>query len=138
MFGTLKSQKGFTLIEVLVVVIIVAILAAIAVPVYMKYVERAKSTEAKTALQAIRNAYDIHRTEYGTSSNYTVEEAIEDARLNESLIRNWKFEVNGNIFTATSTANYSSGEGLTVTYDGKTGEWSGWGIDTWSSSESYD
>ena len=45
MLRKLKNQKGFTLIEVLVVVIIVAILAAIAVPRYLRYVEKSRSAD---------------------------------------------------------------------------------------------
>jgi len=50
MLRKLKNQKGFTLIEILVVVIIVAILAALAVPRYLRYVEKSRSTEAQTAI----------------------------------------------------------------------------------------
>ena len=39
----LQNQKGFSLIELLVVVVIIAILAAIAVPIYMSYVRQARS-----------------------------------------------------------------------------------------------
>ena len=53
MLRKLKNQKGFTLIEVLVVVIIVAILAALAVPIYMRHVEKSRSAEAQTAIGAI-------------------------------------------------------------------------------------
>ncbi len=42
----LRTQRGFTLIEVMVTVAIVAILAAIAVPSYRDYVTRGKLTEA--------------------------------------------------------------------------------------------
>ena len=41
-----KNQKGFTMIELMVVVVIVGILAAIAIPIYGKYVKQARTTEA--------------------------------------------------------------------------------------------
>ena len=72
MLKTFKNKKGFTLVEILVVVIIVAILAAIAVPIYMRYVEKARSTEAQSAISSIRTAYRIHRQTYGTTENYSI------------------------------------------------------------------
>ena len=41
-----RNQKGFTMIELMVVVVIVGILAAIAIPIYGKYVKQARTTEA--------------------------------------------------------------------------------------------
>ena len=41
-----STQKGFTLIELMIVVAILAILAVVAVPAFIKYMRRAKTTEA--------------------------------------------------------------------------------------------
>ncbi len=51
-----RNQKGFTLMELMVVIVIVAILAAVAVPLYINYVKDAQRTEAKGAIGAVITA----------------------------------------------------------------------------------
>ena len=51
-----KAQKGFTLIELMIVVAIVAILAAIALPQYQDYTVRARVTEGLSLAEAAKLA----------------------------------------------------------------------------------
>lgn len=46
----MKTQRGFSLIELMVVVVVVAILAAVAIPSYTDYVKRGKLVEGTSAL----------------------------------------------------------------------------------------
>ena len=48
------SQRGFTLIELMITVAIVAILATIALPAYQSYSDRARVTEAVLAASTCR------------------------------------------------------------------------------------
>jgi prepilin-type N-terminal cleavage/methylation domain-containing protein len=55
-FRRKPGQKGFTMIELMVVVIIVAILAAIAIPLYGRYVKNSRTTEATGRIGEILTA----------------------------------------------------------------------------------
>lgn len=139
MLKHIRNQKGFTLIEILVVVIIVAILAAIAVPRYLRYVERSRSTEAQTAISTIRKAFDVQIQTTGSTEGFTLEQAQKEARLGNSTMKNWKFEVVGNPptkYIATSTQDFAGGEGKQVWYDVEDAKFHGYGIDTYTNPES--
>src|SRR3978361_804867 len=49
-----QAQKGFTLIELMIVVAIIGILAAIAIPAYQDYIVRSRVTEAIAAGDALK------------------------------------------------------------------------------------
>ena len=59
------KQKGFTLIELMIVVAIIGILAAIAIPQYNKYVARTQVAEAFTLLGPIKQALTLYHQETG-------------------------------------------------------------------------
>ena len=66
------SNKGFTLLELLVVVLIIGILAGIALPQYKKAVEKSKATHALTILRATSDAikrFYLVNNSYPTSFN---------------------------------------------------------------------
>lgn len=56
MLKSLRSSKGFTLIELMIVVAIIGILAAIAIPNFLTYQMKSRTSEAKTNLQAIKTS----------------------------------------------------------------------------------
>jgi len=65
MFKQLKGQKGFTLIELMIVVAIIGILAAIAIPNFLTYQLKSRQAEAKTNLQAIKTSEIAFQAERG-------------------------------------------------------------------------
>lgn len=65
-----QAQKGFTLIELMIVVAIIGILAAIAIPAYQDYVTRAKWADNMSGLAAMKTAISqCLNDNAGTSAN---------------------------------------------------------------------
>lgn len=56
-----KSQKGFTLLEMIVVVIIITVLATVAVPMVETSIKREKEVELRRNLRILRTAIDEYK-----------------------------------------------------------------------------
>ena len=54
----MNAQKGFTLIELMIVVAIIGILAAIAIPQYQNYIAKSQVSRAMAETGAIKTAYE--------------------------------------------------------------------------------
>lgn len=131
-FAKRKNQKGFTLIEILIVVVIVAILAAISVPIYIEYVKSARASDAKTAINAIYQAAQVYYQDTGDWP-----QSIEDLEnqkyldLQQSTKLQWSFNIVGAPPTeiiGTSTEQMRGGAGNQVKYQVQTGAWTGYGL----------
>jgi len=64
----IKDEKGYSLVEVLVVVVIIGILAMLAIPRYMSMTDRAKAVEAQTMLNQV---YTLQQAFFYMHSRYS-------------------------------------------------------------------
>jgi prepilin-type N-terminal cleavage/methylation domain-containing protein len=77
-----RSQKGFTLIELMIVVVIIGILAALAIPRFMRATTKSKQSEAKNILKQIYAMERAYRQEYdvywgqGTTASAAAQTAL--------------------------------------------------------------
>ena len=60
-----QTQKGFTLIELMIVVAIIGILAAVAIPAYSNYTKKARFTEVTQATQAMKTGLEACMADMG-------------------------------------------------------------------------
>ncbi len=67
----MHAQKGFTLIELMIVVAIIGILAAVAVPAYQNYTLKAKFSEVVIGTSGIKTAVEICAQDLGTVTGCT-------------------------------------------------------------------
>jgi len=72
-------QKGFTLIELMIVVAIIGILAALAIPAYSDYTIKAKISESASITGAMKAAVEIYYSENGSLPDFTDADVTYDA-----------------------------------------------------------
>ena len=85
-----SGQRGFTLIEIMVVVIIIGILAAIVAPNVIGRVDDAQITKAKAEISNIENALKFYRLDNFTypSSEQGLQALV--AKPADPNVKNWK------------------------------------------------
>lgn len=94
------TQRGFTLIELMIVVAVLGILAAIAVPSYSEYVHRGHRSEARAALLQAAQWMERAATAGGQYPKANFPESLKKIPSDRYAI---SFSSDGSTFTLTAT-----------------------------------
>ena len=116
-------QRGFTLIELMIVVAIIGILAAVAIPAYQDYTARAQVTDAVSLLGGIKIA--IHN-EFSETGNWSMPDgAVTSGRYVSEVVEGGAspaYTLTAT-FAAAGLSEKIAGETITFSYNDTTGEW---------------
>ena len=66
MLNVLRKNKGFSLVELMIVVAIIGILAAVAIPNFQRFQRKARQSEARSLLGGLYTATTASRSEWGS------------------------------------------------------------------------
>ena len=115
-------QKGFTLIELMIVVAIIGILAAVALPAYQDYTVRAKLSEAVIAGSSAKSLLaEAFQTDGVTGLNNasTAYAAVPSVQKQSKYVKNITISA-GTPWTITVAVAATAGNGIPTSLDGNT------------------
>ena len=85
-----RAQRGFTLIEIMVVVIIIGLLAAVVVPQFLGRVDDARVAKAKQDIQALETALTMYKLDNFVYPTAEMGLQALVTKPNDPSIKNWR------------------------------------------------
>ena len=108
-----QAQKGFTLIELMIVVAIIGILAAVAIPAYQDYVTKAKFAEVESIANSYKTAVAVCAQELNTLTGCSLNtNGIPDTQATTHVA---SIGVANGVVTVTPTATTNAASTLVLT-----------------------
>ena len=102
-------EKGFTLVELMIVIVIVGVLSSVALPNFLSQTDKAKATEAKSGITAILKQAQAGYLEDGADPKTAIADMTSDygapANGDQKFNYSGDWDGTGNVYTVTAIGN---------------------------------
>ncbi len=114
-----RKQKGFTLIELMIVVAIIGVLSAIAVPAYKDYVTKSEVASAVATLKSIITPAELYYQENGSFPSTSA--ALNSVGVGNNVVRTGTLGFSSNAISISNFIDTKSAATVTITRDNNNG-----------------